>query len=728
MSTPNAQAPGRRRLFYTFLLLVTTGLMLTAQVAPLLAPLSSLSLEVGQVSPQNFPAIQNITYTSEVLTEQQREAAALAVPFIYTSPDPSVARRQLENFRNTLAYITSVRADPYDTPEQKLADLAALEYIHINTETASSILELSDSRWQAIHQEAMLVLEQVMRNTIREDRLDDARRNVPALVSLSLPEEQAALVAELVETFVAPNSLYSESLSEAARQKARQAVTPVTRSYIAGETVVQRGQVITATDLEALQELGLVQPQSNWKELTSTVILVLLAIAFMVSYLLRNRQLLEDVRGVTLITILFLVFLIGGRLIIPNHTVIPYVYPLAAYGLIVAVLIGTEPALIFSLALSILVAYDLPNALDLTLYYILSSLFGVLTLGRARRLTAFIWAGATVASSGAIVIIAYRLPQSTTDLIGIATLLGASFINGIASASLTVLLQFFLAQFLGMTTALQLMEISRPDHPLLQLILRNAPGTYQHSLQLANLSEQAAEQIGADTLLTRVGALYHDAGKSLNPIFFIENQVPGSLNPHDELDPLSSSQTIIRHVADGLELARKHRLPSRIHEFIREHHGTTITRYQYVKAVEAAGGDEKLVDIEQFRYPGPRPRSRETAILMLADTCEARVRAERPNDKNELRVLIKDVIDNRVLRDQLDETNLSLRDLETVASSFITTLRGIYHPRIEYPKLEKDSVPSEDPMEAAPIPAPQLISELPTLSQPDHPQETPEAP
>lgn len=727
MSSPTVQKPGRRRLFYTFLLIVTTGLTLTAQVFPLITPLSSLSLEVGQVSPQNFQAIQDITYRSEVLTEQQREAAERAVPFIYTSPDPSVARKQLENLRNTLAYISSVRADPYDTPDQKLADLAALEYIHINTETASSILELGDSRWQTIHQETMLVLEQVMRNTIREDRLEDARRNMPALVSLSLPEEQAALVAELVEAFVAPNSLYSESLVEAARQKARQAVTPVTRSYIAGETVVQRGQVITATGLEALQELGLVKLQSNWKEMTSAVILVLLAIAFMVSYLRRNKQLIEDVRGLTLIAILFLVFLIGGRLTLPNHTVIPYVYPLAAYGLIVAVLIGTEPALISSLVLAILVAYDLPNALDLTLYYTLSSFFGVLTLGRARRLTAFIRAGATVAGCGAIVIVAYRLPQSTTDLIGIATLIGASLINGIASASLTVLLQFFLAQFLGMTTALQLMEISRPDHPLLQLILRNAPGTYQHSLQLANLSEQAAEQIGTDTLLTRVGALYHDVGKSLNPIFFIENQVPGSLNPHDDLDPLSSSQTIIRHVTDGLELARKHRLPSRILDFIREHHGTTITRYQYVKAVEAAGGDENLVDIEQFRYPGPRPRSRETAILMLADAIEARVRAERPKDKNEIRELIEDVIDNRVSRNQLDETNLTLRDLDAIANSFTTTLRGIYHPRIEYPKLEKDTAPSEETTPDAPV-ALQPVSELPTLPQPDHPHQTPESP
>jgi len=268
-------------------------------------------------------------------------------------------------------------------------------------------------------------------------------------------------------------------------------------------------------------------------------------------------------------------------------------------------------------------------------------------------------------------------------------LLGAALLNGIASASLTVILQFFLAQFLGLTTALQLMEISRPDSPLLQMLLRNAPGTYQHTLQVANLAEQAAERIGADPILTRVGALYHDVGKVLNPMFYIENQVPGSPNPHDKLAPTASARIIIQHVIDGQELARKYRLPGRIRDFILEHHGTMLTSYQYAKALEAANGDESKVDQEQFRYPGPKPGSRETAILMLADGSEARVRADRPKDENEMRNVIRSVIENRVASGQLDDTNLTLRDLDQITDSFTTTLRGIYHPRIEYPKIEK---------------------------------------
>jgi hypothetical protein len=242
---------------------------------------------------------------------------------------------------------------------------------------------------------------------------------------------------------------------------------------------------------------------------------------------------------------------------------------------------------------------------------------------------------------------------------------------------------------LGLTTTIQLQELSRPDHPLLQFILRNAPGTYQHSLQIANLAEQAAEKIGANALLTRVGSLYHDAGKARQPIYFIENQVPGTVNPHNDLSPLESSQVIIRHVPDGLALAEKHRLPQRIRDFIAEHHGDLITQYQYGRAIEAANGDASKINKEEFRYPGPKPQSLETALVMMADGCEARTRAERPATREELQALVKDVIDQRLAAGQLDFTDLTMKDLATIQDSFVSTLRGIYHPRIKYPKIEQ---------------------------------------
>jgi putative nucleotidyltransferase with HDIG domain len=247
-------------------------------------------------------------------------------------------------------------------------------------------------------------------------------------------------------------------------------------------------------------------------------------------------------------------------------------------------------------------------------------------------------------------------------------------------------LQFLLSQFIGKTTALQLLEISRPDSPLLNYFLLRAPGTYQHSLQVANLAEQAAERIQADALLTKVGALFHDVGKAANPLFFVENQPPSQIDSHDDLKPQDSAQAIISHVPDGLELARKHHLPRRLQDFIAEHHGTLITRYQYNRAVQDAGGDKSKVDLAGFRYPGPAPRSKETALLMFADGVEARSRAERPATDDEVRALVRSVIENRQKDGQLDDTPLSQRDLAIITESFVSTLRVTYHPRLEYPK------------------------------------------
>ena len=342
-------------------------------------------------------------------------------------------------------------------------------------------------------------------------------------------------------------------------------------------------------------------------------------------------------------------------------------------------------------------SFDSPNALELILYHSLGSILGILIPQKKQRITAYIWIGVAIAGAGAIAVTTMRLPQSNINWVNLASLEIAALLNGLVSSGLSILLHYVSAPILGLTTPLQLLELSRPDHPALEFLLRTAPGTYQHSLQVANLAEQAAEHIGTDSLLTRVGALYHDIGKALNPQFFIENQAQGTVNTHDDLSPSESAALIIRHVKDGLELAKEYKLPKRIKDFIAEHHGTMKTKYQYRQAVKQANGDESLVDPTLFQYPGPRPQSRETALVMLADGCEARVRAERPENDDQLKDIIKDTINNRLAEGQLIDTDLTLKDINTIIESFTATLRGIYHPRIEYPQLEEKIPASEQP-------------------------------
>jgi hypothetical protein len=685
-------APARRRAYLIVLLLVSLLLGLAAVLAPLLEDSLASPLQEGQVATRDYRATRSVSYISDFRTEQRRNAAEQAVPSIYTSPDTRVARRQMEQLRSALAYIQTVRADSFATPEQKLEDLAALEDVTFAPETATTILSVSDARWQEMQQQALTVLERVMSTGIRPETLGDARSRVPALVSLSFPEDQAAVVADLAKSYIASNSEYSEALTQTARAQARESVEPITRTFVPGQTVVSQGEVLDTEDIEALQQLGLVQPENNWRDLVSAAMLTVLMTGLVAFYARRKPSIAgSDVRRVTVVAMLFLAFLLSARLIIPTHTLIPYAFPISAYGLTIAALFGIEIAVVTSVPLAVLAAFGLPNTLELTLYYLISTLFGVLALGRARRLVSFVFAGLAVGVTGSIIVLVFRLPLPATDWVGLATLTAAAFFNGLASASITILLHFWLAHFLGMVTPMQLVDLTRPDHPLLRSLLREAPGTYQHSLQVANLAEQAAERIGADALLTRVGALYHDIGKTANPVFFIENQPPGFINPHEGLEPEQSAAIIIRHVTEGVELGRKHRLPQRVLDFMLEHHGTGLTRYQYFNAVQAVGGDESQVDKTKFIYPGPRPQSRETAILMLADGSEARVRAERPEDDEKLRGVIKSAVKDRIASGQLDDTKLTLNDLNLIVESFTATLRGIYHPRLNYPRMEQAS-------------------------------------
>jgi hypothetical protein len=679
----------RPEIIKIVILMISGVIAFFALVLPESFSQSSFPMEIGDASSQDILAPYSLTYESEVLTEQARQEAASSVAPIYLPTDPSVGRRQIEELRTVLYYITTVRQDGYATQEEKLSDIQAIDNIDLSEETTTRILQISDARWEAIESEANNVLEQVMRNTLRESDIYSAKRNIPSLIDFSFPQDQANIVVDLVEPFIVPNSLFSEEQTNAAIAEARQSVAPVIRSFIAGETLVRRGQIIRDVEWEALQRYGLIQASNRTQDLIGAAVLTLLLGVLVGLYFRRERDNQQySVIAVLLIAITFLFFLGIARFVIIDRTILPYVYPLAAFGLTLSIVFNFEIAAIFSIVLGVMTAYGMPRGFDLTIFYILPAIVGMLTLGKARRIAAFFGSGITIGVMGIGIILGYRLPDSATDWIGLATLSGVSLINGVGAAGMTLLLQYIFSQILGTTTAMQLLDTSRPDHPLLQRLLRNAPGTYQHSLQVANLAEQAAEAIGADGLLVRVGAIYHDCGKSKNPQFFIENQIQDKLDPHNDIDPVTSAQTIISHVLDGVELAKKYHLPDRIIDFIREHHGTMYTHYQYSQAVKEAGNPGEM-DKSLFTYPGPRPQSQETALLMLADGTEARARAEVPKDEDELRLLIDNVFNFIEKNNQLDDTNLTLRNLQDVKGSFFRTLKGTYHPRVKYPAFER---------------------------------------
>jgi len=657
---------------------------------------SALILSVGDVSPQDLLAPFGLTYESQVLTEESRSAAESAVAEVYDPPSSAIARQQLERLKAALEAIAAIRADDSSTPQQRREAVLGLSEVQLTPETAQAILILPPTRWEALQLEATSVLEQVMQSEIREGQVESARRTLPTLVSINMALEQADLVVGLVGGFVAPNALYNANATQFARQEARNSVAPVNRTFALGETIVTRGQVVGELEIEALSKFGLLEPPNRLQGLAVNGLIVTVLGAATALFAYRAfPEFVGSLRLVGLSALLFVVTALGMGFAIPERTILPYLFPVAMLPMLMAILVGPGMGVMSALVLGTLAGLAAQRGLELGLYYMLAGILGALTIGRAERLSIFVWAGLAADLAAVAVVIAFRFPDPATDTMGKASLLGAALATGLFSASLVFGLLVLIGNLLGITTNLQLIELSRPDHPLLQQLLRSAPGTYQHSLQVANLAEQAARAIGANAMLTRVGALYHDVGKSVQPQFFIENQLSGH-NIHEQLDPATSASMILAHVPEGLELARKYRLPKVVADFIPEHHGKMVTSYQFHSAREAAGGKAETIDPRDFTYPGPRPRSKETAILMLADGVEAKIRADMPEDEAALGAAVAWVIEDRLASGQLARTDLTLKDLDTIRRSFVTTLRSIYHPRIRYPAdaAEREALPS----------------------------------
>jgi len=708
----DASSPARRDLLQQAFRLwhpARLWLILIAGILGTSAALSLSSLQIqseqrlalGDVAPQDIAAPSAATYESQVLTGTARLAAEATVVEVFDPPDSRIARQQLEKLHAVLDFVTEVRADPFASSETRQQDLAALADIDLSPASARALLDLPEPRWEAVSQEASAVLEEVMRGEIRQGRLEDARRRLPAMVSMSLAENQAALVVELVGAFIAPNTLYNQAATELARMRAAQDVPSVMRSYAQGETIVSRGQVVGPMQLEALEAFGLLSSASPWQAVAMQALLVSLLGIALALYAFRVVPEFLHNTGLTAVTsLLFVLAALAMQFAIPDRTVLPYFFPAATIPILLAILVSPGMGLMAALVLGALGGFLAPRGLELGLYFTLTGALAALMIGRAERLSSFIWAGLAADLAGLAVVVIFRLPDPTTDLRGMAELLGGAIASGVISAGLAFGLLLLIGNLLGITTNLQLIELSRPDHPLLQLLLRSAPGSYQHSLQVANLAEQAARAIGANPLLTRVGALYHDVGKALRPQFFIENQILGH-NIHEQLDPATSSSMILSHVQDGIELARKHRLPRAIADFIPEHHGTLETSYQYHAAMQAAEGNGDNVDRADFTYPGPKPRTRETAILMLADGVEAKGRAEMPEDEASIDTLVHWVVDDRLAKGQLDRTDLTLKDLDTIRRSFVATLKSMYHPRLRYPDTRPDLETAAEPEEVS---------------------------
>jgi putative nucleotidyltransferase with HDIG domain len=674
-----------------------------------------VSVTLGQPAPNDVFAPRTLTYTSEVLTEQGREQARNNVAQVYTPFDIFTGRAQVGKATAVFTFIETVRADSLATTETKQQYLQKIDGLVVETEVGLNLLRLNPADFQAARQEVLNTIDELMSQEIREDQLANFQR-AARRPNLVLTPAQDNVVTNLAHQFIIENVFLDEPTTEQRQEEAAAAIEPISRPIAKDRRIIQAGDIITELDIELLTQFGLLQQATGWRDIGSLFLVSLMSTTLIAFYWQQfHNKLHENGRYLAALAGLILLFTLAANFMIPNPGFLPFWFPISALAMLIAVIFDIRFAILITIVMAYLVGLIASNSLEMSLYTAVGGLMAVLTLRDVHRLNAFFRAGLMAALGHILVILIFRLPQDI-EIVELFQLVLYGLANGIFSAALTLIGFYITGATFRVTTTFQLQDLSRLDHPLLRELLRRAPGTYHHSIMVANLAEQAAENIKANSNLVRVGAFYHDIGKMNRPPFFTENQE--GVNPHDSLDPYTSARIILSHVSDGLEMARRYRLPDRIRDFIAEHHGTRLAKSFYMKARDRAGEEANEVDKQKFSYAlvgGRRPRSREAGIVMLADAVEATSTALRPDSEKAIEKLVNSIVDSDLIEGQLDESELTLGDIKLIRSSFIETLKGRYHVRVRYPGDEEFEI---EPHLAAAEQANGAISQLPAIEPP----------
>ena len=687
---------------YSRLTAAVLGLVIAAALTALLFPWypGGTTLREGEPSPFTLAAPRPISYESDVLTAEARDAAAAAVPpkLVF---EPSIYRRQLGELEQQLLQIQQARlatlGDAARESQIRAATAGALGQRAIDTFAAAS-----DAEFGALAAEARTVLEAVLGGPeVTVEQVEEARRGLASRIAGALSADELVALSELLAPLVVANVVVDPGETTSARDVARSRVAAVRVTRERGQVLVEEGSELTGADLEMLREAELHTAGVEVRAIAAAVVVALLGGAASGAYLYVVRPAaLIGVRRLTLFALLLLMPAVALKFALPallpdvERHFLAYAIPIAAAPMAAAVLLDFGVAMLLTLLLAVVASFvsiALPFAdaagggqLETARIWLAlssGSLAGVFVASRALHVNRYLVAG--LATGGAVIasLVAIWLLDADRQIADLAWIVAGGTVSGLASALIGVGFFLLLSRPFGIITRVELMELAQFGHPLLRRLQDEAPGTFQHSVLVSNMAERAADRIGADPLLARVGAYYHDVGKLTAPEFFIENQSAGE-DPHSTLDPLQSTRLIQQHVAVGVELARREGIPAAVAQFIPQHHGTRRVQFFYRRAA----AEDPSVDPELFRYPGPRPRSREAAIIMLADSSEAAVRASTERTVETIASTVNEIVRERIEEDQFAECDISLRDLRVVAESFVQTLNAVYHPRVAYPE------------------------------------------
>lgn len=639
------------------------------------------------ISKRDIIAQKTLTVEDVKRTEQHKREVAQKVEPILVPAEDDFIKSNLETLQNSIIQIRKKNS----SEKEKIEELNVLFDLSGNpkkTFILDFLLHVDDASLREAFDKASLSLVNILQKGITEK--DYEKDNINALIQDNLitnvSKRQMIVIPALLEQVIVPNLVVDEAATEIAKLNAQEAVKPYKVTFQKGEKIVFEGEPVTRLKRDALREAGYNVYELNWQGILSVYILVLFLTIIYLAYLKFFEKDFLEPRYLALSSMMSIIACSIAVLLPTGFS--PYILPIPAIIIISAIFLNPRIAFLLSSLTLVVLTVGMQYETQFLIVFTILSIIGMITISKIKYTRRFdlIKAGFHLGVAGVLTMMSlYFIDKCLIDVNNYLILKNCIFLfaNSIISSIAALGLSPILESTFHIITPYGLAELGDHNQPLLKRLQIEAPGTYHHSLMVSTLCEAAAEAIGANPILARVGAFYHDIGKLKRPLFFVENQSYFSIeNPHNTLNPRLSKMVITAHPKDGVDLAKEYGLPSIINDFILQHHGEGIAKYFYNQAVQEEGAEN--VKEEQFRYTGPKPNRKETAILMLADAVESAVRAMKGATVDQIENIIDKIIVERLNDGQLADSPLTLKDLKVIASTFSRILRGMQHNRIKY--------------------------------------------
>lgn len=666
-----------RRIYNGLLLVIFTATLFFITFHRL--ETDKLDLKIGDISPKDIRATKDLIddYTKEKL---KVEAANKVEPKYRISP--SVQMSMKNKIKNLLDITRDIKAEENISTKKKVEKLSESQDLDLTSQERYSLIRMDYTSLNDFENNLMDLINQVMGSGIKEEELEYEKENLANIFeSLDITEEERQIGHTLLNQTIAANEFLDKEETIRKQEEAKEKVEEVLVKE--NDIIVNQGSKIGQREIELIKESGLLKEDNKVpvNMIIGIILLIILGMSILLGYIYYfHKNILYDNKLLVCFIVIFFTIVVSEKM----YLLSPFIMPIAMASLLISILINPRLGLLVNIFISFFLGFILKLDWSIITMYIISGSIGALISMKQEQRYNIMLSGGIVGVVNLLALSSISLAKGLGGIENISTGVYI-FLNGIISAVITLGSLPLWENVFSILTPLKLLELSNPNQPLLKKLLMEAPGTYHHSVLVGNLAESAAETISANPLIARVGAYYHDIGKTERPYYFSENQF-GIENPHNKLQPMQSVNIITAHTTDGIKLAKEYKLPKEIIDIIEQHHGNTMVAYFYYKFKEE--NPDINISTEEFRYKGKKPQTKEAAIVMLADSTEAAVRSIKELTNEKIEEMVKKVVGGKLKDNQLNECNITLKEIQLTIDAFVKVLTGIHHDRIEYPTTE----------------------------------------